>query len=289
VDAQNLDQGGRLEMPRLLEPFRRSIEATVQPCLSLACREAPGAVAGSRFGGVPLVPWGTAWPQSPKRPMTFLGQLNFGHLAGGAGAALPLLPTAGVLCLFYDLEEQRWGFDPEDSAYWRLTFVPDAEQAVALMPPASVREALAPHGLLATAAASLPSPGDGHQARFPVGFARYLRRSYASLHAGFQRRHLAASGSEHQVLGHPHWMDRDARAIAELASAGVYCGDWSVGPAGNPEPVEAPGDWRLLWQIGSDDAVGLHFGSGGMLYVLIRETDLRARAFGRAWLIQQCP
>jgi uncharacterized protein YwqG len=289
VDAQNLDQGGKLELPKLLEPFRRSIEATVQPCLSLACRAAPGAVGGSRLGGVPLVPWGTAWPQSPKRPMTFLGQLNFAQLAVAAGGGLPLLPPTGVLCLFYDLDEQRWGFDPEDAAYWRLTYVADADQAVALMPPAPVREALAPHGLVANGAVSLPSPGDGHQARFPTGFARYLRRSYATMHAGFRRRHLAASGSEHQILGHPYWVDRDGRALAELASAGVYCGDWAAGQAGNPEPVDTPGDWRLLWQIATEDAVGLRWGTGGMLYVLIREADLRSRAFGRAWLIQQCP
>ena len=48
------------------------------------------------------------------------------------------------------------------------------------------------------------------------------------------------------------------------------------------------GEWSLLWQIGSDDASGFTWGDMGNLYLLIRDQDLRARRFDKAWLGLQC-
>jgi uncharacterized protein YwqG len=39
---------------------------------------------------------------------------------------------------------------------------------------------------------------------------------------------------------------------------------------------------------GSDDASGFMWGDMGNLYLLIREQDLRARQFDKAWLGLQC-
>jgi uncharacterized protein YwqG len=287
MDAANRNALPEMEMPRLLSPFRRAIEATAQPALALTGRGTPGAVSGTRFGGVPLVSWGTAWPQSPRGPMAFIGQLNFAQLSQAARGTLPDLPSRGVLCLFYDLVEQRWGFDPEDRQWWRVTWVPDAEQAVALVPPPAVRDAVTPLGLVPSVCATLPSPGDESQVRFPAGFSRYLVRSYGTFHGAFRRQQLGVGGGEHQVHGHPCWLGPDARAIAELASAGQYCGGLRLRPGQVGDPVSVPGGWRLLWQVASDEAAGLRWGDGGTLYVLIREADLRAGAFGRAWVVVQ--
>jgi len=271
-------------LPRLLEPFRRSIEATLAPSVALMSSAVPGGLASSRLGGVPLVPWGTAWPQSPNGPMTFIGQLNFEHLA----VHLPInagLPRRGLLGLFYDVQEQPWGFDPKDRAHWRVVYVPEPSEAVVLVPPLAVRDVLAPTALSAAPALSWPAPVDACRARFPAGFNRYLCRSYGRW---YQERAGTGSG-KHRFGGHADWLEGDGRAEANLAASGAYCG--ALSSSGFEAASErAPGlsAWRLLWQVDTDANAGLTWSGGGRLFLLIRSADLRAAAFQRAWLVLQC-
>lgn len=274
-------------LPRLLEPFRRHIEATLAPSLCLSSTAAPGGLSASRLGGVPLVPWGMAWPHSPNGPMTFIGQLNLGQLA----AQLPMdagLPRRGTLGLFYDVEEQPWGFDPADSQYWRVVYVPDPSQAVALVPPAPVRDALAPCALSAAPAVSVPGPVDACRARFPSGLHRYLCRSYGRWYEVAQAGSSAGPG-RHRFGGHADWLVGDGRVEANLAASGAYCG--ALSERGFGAAAQARGGleaWRLLWQIDTDPLAGLRWSGGGRLYLLMRAGDLRTASFGRAWLVVQC-
>jgi uncharacterized protein YwqG len=45
---------------------------------------------------------------------------------------------------------------------------------------------------------------------------------------------------------------------------------------------------RFLLQVDSDDAAGMMWGDAGMLYFWIRDDDLAARRFDRAWCVMQC-
>lgn len=47
-------------------------------------------------------------------------------------------------------------------------------------------------------------------------------------------------------------------------------------------------EWRLLLQVPGAPPTGMSWGDCGCLYYWIREEDLRARRFGRAWIITQC-
>jgi uncharacterized protein YwqG len=40
--------------------------------------------------------------------------------------------------------------------------------------------------------------------------------------------------------------------------------------------------------VDSDDAAGTMWGDSGMLYYWIRDDDLAARRFDRAWCVMQC-
>jgi hypothetical protein len=42
--------------------------------------------------------------------------------------------------------------------------------------------------------------------------------------------------------------------------------------------------WRLVWQIDSDRDAGFMWGDLGRLYLLMKDDDLAARHFDRAWL-----
>lgn len=69
------------------------------------------------------------------------------------------------------------------------------------------------------------------------------------------------------------------------------------GSTGTPEKARearerlSPGpasEWRLLWQLDTDDEAGFMWGDAGRLYLLARDEDLKARRFDRAWLVLQC-
>ena len=74
-----------------------------------------------------------------------------------------------------------------------------------------------------------------------------------------------------------------------LVANGLYCGNAS----GYRDPRAAllrPGaaDWRLLFQVDSQDEAGMMWGDLGRRYYWIRHEDLTARNWDRTWLILQC-
>jgi uncharacterized protein YwqG len=103
--------------------------------------------------------------------------------------------------------------------------------------------------------------------------------------------HVVALAPEpaHRVGGHAAWIQNDGREDAAIAAVG--------GSSGSPEQADearrrlSPGpasDWRLLWQLDSDDEAGFMWGDAGRLYLLARDADLKARRFDRVWLVSQC-
>lgn len=86
------------------------------------------AVGASKFGGRPDVPADFVWPvfetdtreddQVKERPLAFLAQFDCAQLAPLDPEGL--LPKEGVLSFFYELESQRWGYDPKDAGCARV-------------------------------------------------------------------------------------------------------------------------------------------------------------------------
>ena len=115
-------------LPALLEPHRARLEALLAP----AARLQPGGEPVARLGGAPRLPAGMAWPASPARPMSFIGELDLAALRRTAPSAAPLLPDHGRLALFYDVEEMRWGGEPPDGAFFRLVHLEAGGETAAL-------------------------------------------------------------------------------------------------------------------------------------------------------------
>ncbi|MDK9646290.1 DUF1963 domain-containing protein [Propionibacterium freudenreichii] len=105
----------------------------------------PGEAGQSRLGGRPDVPRDFEWPRfqdkdddsaDANRPLTFLAQVNLADATRYDTEGL--LPTAGVLSFFYEMETQEWGFDPRDKGSARVFFFED---------PATLRPASVPDDL----------------------------------------------------------------------------------------------------------------------------------------------
>ena len=91
----------------------------------------------------------------------------------------------------------------------------------------------------------------------------------------------------HRLGGVPHEIQNPMEAECELARRGE---DPLALPYSRREEIAevAKARWRLLLQVDSDEAAGTMWGDAGMLYYWIRDDDLAARRFDRAWCVMQC-
>ncbi len=266
---------------RLREVLREAARPSLR--LSVAAECAPDGV-GSRVGGMPLLPPGAAWPRSPSgNAQYFLGQLNSDEVNEWLGAVH--LPPGMVLGFFYDWQEQRWGCDPEDAGHWRVAATP-LDQAVPAEG-AGPAESFTGHTVDFAAVWTVPGLEE------PVveacrGKHRWQRRDPVE---DFYR--ALENDDEvplHRVLGWPDLVEGPMQLECQLAANGVH--------HGNPAGLEGPrveelrpgaGDWLLLWQLDSDDAMDWDWAGSGRLYYWIRRQDLAVGDFDRSWLVLQCP
>ena len=96
-----------------------------------------------------------------------------------------------------------------------------------------------------------------------------------------------------KLLGWPDIIQNNMTLECELVSRGHYLGGrWESVPLEERDALRTPSvqNWRLLFQL---DTVAsgdfeLMFGDCGRIYFYIRNEDLLARRFDRAWLVLQC-
>jgi hypothetical protein len=113
-----------------------------------------------------------------------------------------------------------------------------------------------------------------------------MTREEVSAYAGVL---VAGDMTIHRLLGHPDPVQGDMQLECQLVTNGLYCGNAS----GYRDPRAAelrPGavDWRLLFQVDSQDEAGMMWGDVGRLYYWIRYHDLIAGHWDLSWLILQC-
>jgi uncharacterized protein YwqG len=239
----------------------------LRPSIRLWPQPGGGDPLASRFGGLPAVSAGFAWPFANEEPMWFLAQINCADL-GGTALALGL-PRKGLLAFFGDHDDVN-GCGPIGGGF--VCYFADVK---GLAPAALPLEDFEPQiscGMDFYESWELPDAESETIA--PFGFSREEKAAYLHLRdeiAGFMCtddawRLMKCRNSTSKLLGWPDLIQN------ELDSIGYF------------------GEARLLLQLGEyhDGAEWHGWGPGGLVYFVIGDTDLTAGSFERAELDMQC-
>jgi uncharacterized protein YwqG len=229
----------------------------------------------SHFGGAPGLPDDIPWPEKNGKRLGFLARLSLPEVQ----SALPIdwLPSSGALLFFYDFDEQPWGFDPKDRGSWAVVLVPDGPVTVSSDGPMPFRH------LAFRRIASLPS--------CERASVESLKLSDEESDAYFDLVEEAFSDQAgHQISGFPSPVQGDEMELeCQLASNGLYCGDATgyTDPRAS-ELATGAADWKLLFQINTDDDLNVMWGDCGTLYFWVRQEEARRGEFANVWLVLQC-
>ncbi len=236
------------------------------------------AIGGSRLGGDPDLPPTAVWPEWRGRLLSFVAQIALSELPELFETRLP---SSGLLSFFYDVEQEAWGFDPQDRGAWRVLWSSEQE-----LEPRSTPETVPEDGRyqacrLAGTVEMNHAPWESAELD-TLGMSQDELFSYAEVVE-------EEDPPVHRLLGHPEPIQGDMQLEAQLVSNGLYCGDES----GYEDPRAADlrdgaVDWRLLLQIDSDDAAGMMWGDAGRLYFWMTEDAIERRDWDSAWMILQC-
>lgn len=263
--------------------------AMLQPAIRLKtfpCREDELSLGSTRIGGRPDLTDDVVWPVWKGKPLAFLAQINLNDLVRFPFASV--LPQDGWLLFFYDAEQSTWGFDPQDLGSWAVILMPNDGSPLKRRGVPS--EAL-PGGFYKPCRVEMREVLTAPPFESP--FVRKLNLTESEEDAYWDLlEEIYADGDKevsHQILGHPEPIQGDMQLECQLVSNGLYCGDLTG--YNNPRAKElAKGaeDWRLLFQLDSDDDAGMMWGDVGRLYFWIRQEDLENGDFEKSWMILQC-
>lgn len=273
-----------------------AIAALARPCVTLSTTSTGAGfipLGASRIGGDADLPADLEWPACQGVPLRFLAQLDLREVANVAPPGL--LPDSGLLSFFYLGDLETLTLEEPDPDAWRVIWIPPgaaplvrrgapvAGSRVKVPPgawssPAFVEpsnEPFAPCTVALGAALSLP---DEDTAERELGVDPY---DYDVLDAMDALRHRG-----HQLLGFASPVQDDP--AGECPRTNGQASNDGEGEDADEDEAERPRDWRLLFQLDSDDDAGMMWGDSGMLYFMIREPDLRERRFDRVWTVFQC-
>jgi uncharacterized protein YwqG len=293
-DRNDLEADFRNRFPAFAEKLIRHIRPTAEMKLD----PQPGGL--SKLGGRPHLPAGMAWPRRrpplkhdnsvlrllrqmrPKTPLGFVAQIDLEEITRSVALDIDL-PEKGLLLLFYDVEEQPWGFCPSDSEGWRLIHVSGPVEEASWPRDLDANWRFTEVGL--TPLAGWSAPPDDFQQPPDCALSHDELMAYGDAYILEEDRQWTPPTV--RVGGWPWLIRNDIQLAAQLASSGVDLGT----PGGYRRGARFRSGawmWRLVMEIGSVDEADMMWGDVGSLYVQMRADHLRAQRFDRAWLELQC-
>ncbi len=236
----------------------------------------------SRIGGLPTLPQDASWPEWEGKPLAFLCQIDLSEVPNACDRHG--LPASGVLYFFYNQEQETWGFDPKDEGSWRVVYTPSPSEASRAAPAGLAKEYI--YKEKPVALSPVETYPDWQDDRIDsLNLSDSQSEQYTEICSdGF------AGSPAHHLFGYPSPVQgNDMDLECQLVSHGLYCGDSSGFRSPRAKELEAGrSDWVLLFQLDTDDDVGMMWGDSGMLYFWIRKQDLRECRFDKCWMILQC-
>lgn len=282
------------ELGRLATP----LQDVALPAIGMSFEKAPSnqPLVVSKLGGAAHLPQDLSWPTNKGRPLNFLLQIDLAELQPHDSQGL--LPPSGLLSFFYDIEEQPWGYDPNELDGFCVVYTSAAEVLEPRQGP-DTEDSPAEHSISFHSTWTIPHYGS-RAFDWLVGtncISREEESIYIDLSTQVENlyslvthdKFFTKTGGYHRMLGHSMNIQGDMQLEAQLVSNGLYCGDSSGYRDPRRESLE-PGadDWLLLLQLDSDDSIGLMWGDIGMLYFWIHKNDLAQQRFSNVWMTLQC-
>jgi len=260
-----------------------------KPSIAFWGGEVPEGVAThrSKLGGLPLLPSGFEWPRTAARPLDFLLQIDCAEVS--AIDPHRMLPSSGLLTFFYDLENQPWGFDPKELDGFRVVLL--APEGCVATPLPSPECQLAQRALSFCPGETLPHLGSRDYERLTkeASLSDAEWDKYFEFLDAYELQFYPDGSGRHHFFGHAANIQGDMQTEAQLVTNRFYCGDETGYNDPRAKLLKAGADdWVLLLQLDSDDSAELMWGDMGMLYFWIRQQDLVAQRFDRAWMALQC-
>jgi len=261
------------------EQLKPRVQHLAKPAVRLIKTETP---CGSWLGGRPKAgSTGLEWPIYKDKPMAFLAQLDLAEIA--AAHRFDWLPATGSLLFFYEMEEMTWGFDPKDKGSCRVIYVENPETVIDFPADLSEDHRFTQAFIEARAGSTLPHYDS--ELLEPLELDDDEEEAYAEC-----KNQDWGDDPTHQVGGFPNVVQNDCMELeSQLASNGIYLGDGDGYESPEGQPLKAGAkDWRLLFQMDSDDDLEVMWGDLGLIYFWVREQDAKAKNFDNTWLILQC-
>ncbi len=259
-----------IELPDELLPFRGSIESTIKPYLEIkARRENNLALWESKFGGLPYLPKGVAYPRDSKgSPLFLLAQINFAECPG-----LETFPDSGIL-QFYISDDGLYGLSLDDLTRqdsFRIQYFP---------------EVIKDESQLQTDFGFLPRPNicplegscsltySARNAPISVYDYQFANRILGKDLTPWSDEVIGISSPYeklfpslgHQIGGYPFFTQSDPRHGKKYKRQ----------------------DYVLLFQMDTDYEAGIMWGDAGVGSFFIREPDLRRRDFSKVLYSWDC-
>jgi len=223
-------------------------------------------------------------------PLAFLAQIDLAALAGSPGFDASL-PREGRLYLFYDLFILPPSYSPaskvglrvihDDSPAGELTRtdVPEPLAAIADFPGTTLKPAAVTTQPVVTA---VPEYSAAAEALALPQEDASAYGSWLSDVPGWP----GDAGSAHQLGGWRRAIQATMEGTAQLAANGIDAGSGEAFQSPEGQRLLADeGAWRLVFQLGPDETIGNML--PGALNILVREEDLRAGRFDRAWAVYE--
>ncbi|MCI0376139.1 MAG: DUF1963 domain-containing protein [Gemmataceae bacterium] len=271
-----------------------ALSALSQPCVLVCTQAHPDEdflLGRSRIGGVPDLPPTVDWPCWHGKPLSFLAQFDLSDLK--TFTCCQVLPSSGHLWFFYETEQGTWGFDPSDRGSWQVIYAEtDLHNLQRREAPALPKHAeFLPCALTFHDFLSIPGAESLSVAPLQLSLdeMEQIQEIEADLQEMIPSRQVHQFEPYHQLLGHSKEIQGEMQVECQLAANGVHCGNSSgyLDPR-RTELQQGATDWRLLFQLDSDDKPGMMWGDCGRLYFWIRNQDLASKAFDKSWVILQC-
>jgi len=259
------------------------LAALAQPSIRLTTTradEAKLAVGASKFGGLPDMPLGTAWPILNGVAMSFAGQIRLEDAR--PFDARRQLPPAGLLAFFYDARQQTYGDDPKDRGGWWAHLFADTTQLQRTDAPVVLPDVARFKPCALAFSSELTMPLEPHLERVDLTLSADEQKAYETFLSSFPTPQ-GSRGIRNRMLGYADTIQDDMRVQAQLLSHGLTDGDDPKAKTLLPGAM----DWALLLQVDSDTNAGMHWASEGRLYFWIERAALAAATFDNVWVVLQ--